>query len=89
MDALAYERDFAENLTIEGIDIFRLPLGTILSFKSSVVLEITQIGKECHKRCKIYNAVGDCVMPREGVFARVLIGGKIRKGDIVNIAKES
>jgi len=81
--------DFAENLTIEGIDIFRLPLGTILSFKSSVVLEITQIGKECHKRCKIYNAVGDCVMPREGVFARVLIGGKIRKGDIVNIAKES
>jgi molybdopterin adenylyltransferase len=77
--------DFAENLTIEGIDISHLPLGTILSFKSGVALEVTQIGKKCHKRCKIYQTVGDCVMPREGVFARVLSGGKIIKGDTINI----
>lgn len=77
--------DFAENLTTEGIDISHLPLGTILSFKSGVTLKVTQIGKECHKRCNIYNTVGDCVMPREGVFARVITGGKITKGDIVNI----
>ena len=81
--------DFAENLTIEGIDIHTLPLGTIIFFESGATLEVTQIGKECHTRCKIYQTVGDCVMPREGVFARVAVGGIIRKGDMVNIAEGS
>jgi MOSC domain-containing protein YiiM len=79
--------DFAENLTIEGIEISSLPIGTTLSFEDGVILEVTQIGKECHKRCKIYQAVGDCVMPKEGVFARVITGGSIKKGDIFNIAE--
>ena len=79
--------DFAENLTIEGIDISSFPIGTILSFEGGVILEVTQIGKECHTRCKIYQTVGDCVMPREGVFARVIAGGRIRKGDIFSIVE--
>jgi len=72
--------DFGENLVVEGIDFSALPVGTRLAC-NSVVLEITQIGKECHHHCQIYHAMGDCIMPREGVFAKVLKGGKIKTGD--------
>jgi MOSC domain-containing protein YiiM len=68
--------DFAENITTSGVDLGALPVGTRLTL-GEAVLEITQIGKECHHGCAIYQAVGDCVMPRRGVFARVLRGGEI------------
>ncbi|GHV14213.1 molybdenum cofactor sulfurase [Spirochaetia bacterium] len=71
---------FGENLVVEGIDFRSLPVGTILAC-AGVVLEITQIGKECHSHCAIFQAVGDCIMPREGVFARVIQGGIIGAGD--------
>ncbi|MGZ6276148.1 MAG: MOSC domain-containing protein [Syntrophales bacterium] len=79
--------DFAENLTTEGIDLPSLPVGTRLKVGSEVLLEVTQIGKVCHERCNIFYAVGDCVMPREGIFARVLIGGEVRVGDQIEFAK--
>jgi len=72
--------DFGENVTTEGIDVARLPVGTRVRV-GACLLEITQIGKECHDRCAIYRQVGDCVMPREGVFGRVLEGGVVRPGD--------
>jgi MOSC domain-containing protein YiiM len=75
--------DFAENITTEGIDLASLPLGTRLQVGEAVLLEVTQIGKECHTRCSIFQAVGDCVMPREGIFARVLTGGVIKAGDLI------
>ena len=68
--------DFAENVTTRGIDLGALPVGTVLSL-GGALLQITQIGKECHHGCAIFHAVGDCVMPRKGVFARVLRGGEI------------
>ena len=68
--------DFAENVTTRGIDLGALPIGTRLNL-GTALLEITQIGKECHHGCAIFHAVGDCVMPRKGVFARVLRGGEI------------
>jgi len=70
---------FAENLTTEGLPLAELPVGTRLKV-GEAVLEITRIGKECHTRCAIYKLLGDCVMPREGVFARVIRGGKVRPG---------
>ncbi|MGI6036885.1 MAG: molybdenum cofactor synthesis domain-containing protein [Limnochordia bacterium] len=73
--------DFAENITTEGIDLLGLPLGSRLRLGDEVLLEVTQHGKECHHGCAIYRQVGDCVMPREGIFARVLQGGTIRPGD--------
>ena len=73
--------DFAENLTTEGIELYTLPLGTKLQIGKNVLLEITKIGKECPKPCAIFYAVGDCVMPREGIFARVLKEGTICVGD--------
>ncbi len=75
---------FGENLAIEGIDLSKLPVGTKLK-SGDVVLEISQIGKECVNRCAIYYSVGDCIMPREGVFAKVIAGGKIYKGDDIDI----
>lgn len=72
---------FAENLTTEGIELFTLPIGTRLRVGSEAVLEISQIGKECHDGCAIRQLVGQCVMPREGVFARVVKGGVVRAGD--------
>lgn len=72
---------FAENLTTRGLDLLALPLGTRLHIGAEVVLEMTQHGKECHSRCAIYYQAGDCVMPREGVFAQVVTGGEIRTGD--------
>jgi MOSC domain-containing protein YiiM len=77
--------DFAENLTTRGVDLYALPLGTQLQVGGSAVLEMTQIGKECHDRCAIYHQAGDCVMPREGVFAVVLKGGPVKAGDRITI----
>lgn len=76
--------DFAENITTRGIDLPLLPVGTRLSL-GKAVLEITQIGKECHSPCAIYHQAGDCVMPREGIFARVLHGGEVKPGDIIEV----
>lgn len=75
--------DFAENLTTSGIDLCSLPVGSRLQVGEEILLEITQIGKICHERCAIYYQAGDCVMPREGIFARVLNGGEIHVGDPV------
>jgi len=72
---------FAENLTTRGIDVPRLEIGQRVRVGRTALLEITQIGKECHSRCAIYHQAGDCVMPREGVFAKVIEGGTIRAGD--------
>lgn len=76
---------FGENILVEGIDIASLPVGTCLKC-GQVILEITQIGKECHNACAIRERVGDCIMPRQGVFAKVLKGGKIHTGMEINIA---
>ena len=73
--------DFAENLTTQGVDLASLPVGTRLSIRQDVVLEITQIGKECHTGCTIFRQLGKCIMPKEGVFARVIRGGVVRAGD--------
>ena len=77
--------DFAENLTTEGIDLVSLPLGSRLKIGGMAVGEVTQIGKECHKRCAIFEQAGDCVMPREGIFIRVLAGGSVKVGDAVEV----
>lgn len=71
--------DFAENITTRGIDLVTLPVGTRLAV-GDAILEVTQIGKECHTRCAIYHQAGDCVMPREGIFARVIKGGGVTAG---------
>lgn len=75
--------DFAENLTTQGMDIPHLPVGTRLRVGEDVELEVTQIGKACHHGCAIKQAVGDCVMPREGIFARVMKEGMVRPGDLI------
>lgn len=71
---------FAENITTEGIELFTLPIGTKIEI-NNVLLEVTQIGKECHSGCAIKKQVGDCIMPREGIFVKVLSNGEIRPGD--------
>ncbi len=75
--------DFAENITTEGIDMASLKINDKLKIGSKAVLEISKIGKECHKYCAIYYKIGDCIMPREGIFARVLEGGEIAVGDSI------
>ena len=77
--------DFAENITTEGIKLWELPVGTRLKLGENALVEITQIGKECHDRCAIYKQVGDCVMPREGIFVKVLEGGIIVPADGIRI----
>jgi MOSC domain-containing protein YiiM len=77
--------DFAENLTTEGIELYKLPVGTVLHIGDSIVLQITQIGKECHAGCAIQKQVGKCIMPKEGVFARVIKGGRVKEGDSIEI----
>ena len=77
--------DFAENLTTEGLNLFSLPVGTRLETGRGVILEMTQIGKECHQGCAIYQQVGSCVMPTEGVFVRVIKGGEVCPGDELNV----
>jgi len=82
--ALVKDGDFGENLIVQGFDFRMLPIGT--KFKcNEVILELTQIGKECHKGCEIFQLMGDCIMPREGVFTRVLRGGNISEGDEMSI----
>ena len=73
--------DFAENIATTGVEWTSVPVGTRFQVGPSALVEITQIGKECHNKCAIYYKAGDCIMPREGVFARVLRGGEIRTGD--------
>jgi len=78
--------DFAENITTEGVDLVHLPIGTTIRVGNSVLLRVTQIGKECHERCAIYYQVGDCVMPKEGIFAEVLTEGEVKAGDEIIIS---
>jgi MOSC domain-containing protein YiiM len=77
--------DFAENITTEGIDLPALPIGTTMRIGDDVVGEVSQIGKECHTRCAIYYQAGDCVMPKEGIFIKILHGGQIKKGDTIEV----
>lgn len=77
--------DFGENLIVEGFDLKNTPVGTRFKIGADVVLELTQIGKECHTHCAIYKTMGDCIMPREGVFTRVINGGSIQVGDEVTM----
>ena len=77
--------DFAENIATIGIDWKNLPLGTQVRLGADALVEVTQIGKECHKKCAIFYQAGDCIMPREGVFAKVLRGGEIHIDDSVAI----
>lgn len=79
---------FAENITTEGITLYTLPVGTKLKVGKECIIEITQIGKECHEGCAISKLVGQCVMPREGVFAVVLKGGKVYCGDEIEVISE-
>lgn len=79
---------FAENLTTEGVILYELPVGTTLKI-GETIQEVTQIGKECHQKCAIFHTVGDCVMPKEGIFTRVLKGGRIKAGDAIEILEKS
>nr|HPI98938.1 MOSC domain-containing protein [Synergistales bacterium] len=76
---------FAENLTIEGFDLTSLRIGDLLEI-GEAILEVTQIGKECHTRCEIYHKTGKCIMPEKGIFCRVLRGGEVRTGNLVRVA---
>lgn len=77
--------DFAENITTEGIDLLALPIGTRMKIGNEVIGEVSQIGKECHNRCAIYYQAGDCLMPKEGIFIKILKGGKIKNGDDIAV----
>ncbi|MCK4292275.1 MAG: MOSC domain-containing protein [Planctomycetes bacterium] len=80
--------DFAENITTEGIDLQTLTIGSKLRLGSVAELEVTQFGKKCHSRCEIFQQVGDCVMPREGIFARVTKPGRITPGDTIEVVNQ-
>jgi MOSC domain-containing protein YiiM len=80
--------DFAENITTEGVELFSLPIGTRMRVGETVLGEVTQIGKKCHTECEIFQLVGDCVMPREGIFMRVVAGGEVRPGDTIEVLAE-
>ena len=80
--------DFAENLTTQGIELPSLPVGTRLEIGAEVTLQISQIGKECHAGCAIFRQIGKCVMPKEGVFARVIRAGEIRPGDEIEVSED-
>ena len=77
--------DFAENITTEGIDLPGLPVGTKMTIGNDIEVEVSQIGKKCHTRCEIYNQAGDCIMPKEGIFVKVLKGGTVREGDLLEV----
>ena len=81
--------DFAENITTGGFDLNGLQIGTKLKLGSRAVIEITQRGKECHTKCEIRKLIGNCIMPKEGLFAKVISGGKIKVGDPIEIERES
>jgi MOSC domain-containing protein YiiM len=76
-----HEGDFAENITTSGIDLLALPIGSKITIGDKTLLEISQHGKVCHKPCAIYHQAGTCVMPKEGIFAKVIKGGEIKTGD--------
>lgn len=78
---------FGENVIVKGIDLIHLPIGTRLSC-GEILLEVTQIGKECHSHCEIFKKMGECIMPTNGIFTRVLHGGVMRKGDEINVCTE-
>ena len=80
--------DFAENLTTEGLQLASLPIGTRLSIGKDILLEVTQIGKDCHAKCAIYRQIGKCIMPKEGVFARVIHGGSVKAEDQIRIKND-
>jgi len=80
--------DFAENLTTEGINLVSLPVSTRLSIGGQSILELTQVGKECHSGCAIYREIGKCIMPKEGIFAKVIRGGFVRVGDPIRIRSD-
>jgi len=77
--------DFAENLTTEGLELASLPVGTEIAIGNGVLLEVTQIGKECHRGCAIFREIGKCIMPKEGIFTRVVRGGSVRAGDPIRV----
>ncbi|MCR4320105.1 MAG: MOSC domain-containing protein [Candidatus Brocadiaceae bacterium] len=77
--------DFGENIVTEGIELKSLPIGTVLKIGDGIFIRVTQIGKQCHDRCAIYYKAGDCIMPREGIFAEILTGGTIKVGDEIAI----
>ena len=77
--------DFAENITTEGVDLLSISIGTRILIGKEVILEITQIGKECYIGCAIYRQIGKCIMPREGVFAKVIQGGLVKAGDAIKV----
>ena len=79
--------DFGENIVVKSLDFDKVTIGTIL-ICNDVILEITQIGKECHSRCQIYDKMGDCIMPKKGVFAKVLNGGTISVADNLYIKED-
>jgi MOSC domain-containing protein YiiM len=80
--------DFAENLTCEGMELYTLPIGTRLTVGKEVLLEVSQIGKECHTGCAIFKLTGKCIMPKEGIFARVIKGGAVKTGDEIEITSK-
>jgi MOSC domain-containing protein YiiM len=89
MQALGLEvqpGDFAENITTEGLDLPTFPVGTNLRIGKDVIAEVSQIGKECHARCEIFYQAGDCVMPKEGIFIKVIRGGRINIGDEITMS---
>jgi len=79
--------DFAENITTEGIDLVAIPIGTKIMVGDEAVLEMTQLGKECHTACEIRKLVGQCIMPKEGIFGKVIRGGTIKAGDKIRTEK--
>jgi MOSC domain-containing protein YiiM len=80
--------DFAENITTEGLSLHELSVGSKLKLGESTELEITQFGKQCHSRCEIFKQVGDCIMPREGIFAKVIKPGRINVGDAIEVLND-
>ena len=88
MGAKVSPGDFAENITTEGIDLPKLPIGSRLKIGDAVELEVTQIGKQCHSGCEIFKQVGDCIMPREGIFTKVISDGTIKTGDSIEVLND-
>jgi len=88
MGAKVSPGNFAENITTEGIELLKLSVGSKLKVGKDAELEITQIGKECHSRCAIFEQVGNCVMPREGIFAKVISSGRVKVGDVIEVVND-
>lgn len=78
---------FGENVVVSGIDLIHLPVGTLIR-SGEVLLEVTQIGKECHSHCEIYKKMGECIMPTNGIFTKVIHGGTLKAGDEINVCTE-